>query len=92
MAEVLLYPTLAECIETTARRRYEHLTATILGCGSAPPEVLEEMEVLHAFLATADFRALRAASEREMLGGKTVEFRLSGAGQDFRFTMKTRPT
>lgn len=88
MADIVLYPTLERCIETTARDRYEQLAATMLR-GETSAGMADELETLHAFLTRADFRRLRAESERRLVRGGRVAFRLSGAEPDFTFRMES---
>jgi len=87
---IILYPTLEECIETAARNRYKQLTAAVLSDEEPPAGAVAELELLHAFLTSVDFRRLRAESERALLQGSHVSFSIRGVGQKFTFEMTTR--
>lgn len=82
MVEVVLYPTLEQCIETTARREHRRTTASLLGGAPLDEATAGRLELLEAFLKTANLPALRAASERELLLGKNVRFRISGTASE----------
>ena len=89
MDEIELQPTLEHCIETTARKRYEEIATALLNGRILSAKAVEELELLHTFLTTADFPALRAASERELLQGKKVVFRLQLEEADVKCGMET---
>ncbi len=83
MAEVVLHPTLEQCIETTARKEYRRATESLLGGAPLDEATLDRLQLLEAFLNTADLPGLRATSERELLLGKNVRFRISGTATEY---------
>lgn len=76
MTRIELRPTAEECIEPMARRRFRHLTESILHGEKADNRTLHEIELLRRFLETADFALLRAESEKERHSGRRVTFRV----------------
>ncbi|MFW6055938.1 MAG: hypothetical protein ACOC9B_01315 [Chloroflexota bacterium] len=88
MQEVILQPTLEECIETTARKEYRQVTESLLGGAPIDEVTTGRLQLLQAFLKTADLPALRAASERELLLGKNIRFRISGTASQFNCRME----
>ena len=77
MSLIELTPDLSSCIETVARREYNDVTRTLLTTKSPDETLLEKAEVLRLFLETADFRRLRAESEKHLLNGNEVRFVVS---------------
>lgn len=73
MPRVELQPDLSRCIETVAREEYERGLRELLA-GKRDEELAERTELLRLFLETADFRDLRAQSERHLLAGRKVTF------------------
>ena len=69
-----LSPTVEECIETMARRRFHRLTESILRGEKPDNKTVQEIELLRQFLETADFGRLRAESEKELHSGRRVMF------------------
>ncbi len=65
-----------ECVETLARREYEESLRRYLSSEESD-ELGERIELLRLFLESADFRKLRAESERWLLKGRKVKFVLS---------------
>ncbi len=76
MTRIELSPTVEECIETMARRRFHRLTESILRGEKADDATLDEIELLRRFLETADFARLRAGSEKELHSGRSVTFQV----------------
>jgi hypothetical protein len=74
MSKIELKPDLSSCIETVARREYNDITRTLMTTTSPDETLMEKAEVLKLFLETADFRKLRAESEKHLLAGKKVKF------------------
>ena len=77
MSMIELTPDLSSCIETVARREYTDITRTLLTTTSRDKTLVEKAEILRLFLETADFRKLRAESEKHLLNGKKVKFVVS---------------
>ena len=77
MSVIELLPDLSNCIETVAKREYNDVTRTLMTVASPDEIVKEKAEVLRLFLETADFRKLRAESEKHLLNGETVKFVVS---------------
>ena len=74
MLKIELIPELDRCIETTAKKEYTALQTQLLALGKENPELEERLEVLRVLLETADFKKLRAESERKLMKGKQVRF------------------
>jgi hypothetical protein len=83
-----LTPDLSSCIETVARREYNNATRTLLTATSPDEAISEKAEVLRLFLETADFRKLRAESEKHLLNSKKVKFIVSREGENLRYEMQ----
>jgi len=77
MFTIELTPDLSSCIETVARREYNEATRTLLTDTSPDETIREKAEILRLFLETADFRKLRAESEKHLLNGEKVKFLVS---------------
>jgi hypothetical protein len=77
-----LVPTLDLCIEGTARQEYKKSADEYMRKGKKDRKLEEKIELLRTFLETADFRKLRAESEKHLIEGKKVRFILtSGKGK-----------
>jgi len=76
MQKIELIPDLEHCIETVAKREYEVLLKQLLVRKRRNKKLEEKLEILRLFLETADFAKLRAESERHLVEGKTVRFRI----------------
>ena len=74
MSMIELTPDLSSCIETVARREYNDVTRTLLTATPRDKTIREKAEVLKLFLETADFKKLRAKSERHLVEGRHVKF------------------
>jgi hypothetical protein len=74
MVRIELTPTLAHCIETTARQEFLKSKDEYMRSGGEDKELEERIELLRAFLETMDFRELRRQSEEHLTEGKTVRF------------------
>jgi hypothetical protein len=72
-----LVPTLSHCIETMAKRKYWKSIDEYLKKGNGDRKLEEKIELLRAFLKTADFGILRRQSEKHIIDGKKVKFILS---------------
>jgi hypothetical protein len=77
-----LCPTLEHCIETTARQEFNRLVADCLNKGSVDSEAEANIAILHDFLETADFGALRQESAFYLIMGEKVKFVLTDNGEN----------
>jgi hypothetical protein len=73
-----LLPDLSHCIESRAKQEYAVTMSKILS-GNQSHELEKRLELLRAFLETADSGRLRRESEEHMMRGKRVKFMLSGS-------------
>jgi len=70
--EVILEPRPGRCVETVARQRYWRQVDALmkrLAEDADPGELEQEVELLHAFLETADVASIRRQTEDLMEGG-----------------------
>ncbi len=74
MLKIELVPDLTHCIETTAKREHAAVLKQILAPGQRNKKLEEKLEILRLFLETADFKQLRAESEKQLMEGKRVRF------------------
>ena len=88
MFMIELTPDLSSCIETVAKREYNNALRTLLTTTSHDGKISEKAELLRLFLETADFRKLRAESERHLLNGKKVKFTVSMEDERLRYEMQ----
>jgi hypothetical protein len=72
-----LIPTLELCIEGTARQEFKKSADEYMQSGRNDRKLEEKIELLRTFLETADFRKLRAESEKHLIEGKKVRFILT---------------
>ena len=72
-----LIPTASRCIETTAKREYWKSVNEYLKKANEDKRLEKKIELLKAFLETADFGMLRQQSEKHIMDGKQVSFNLS---------------
>jgi len=72
---ITLSPTLEHCIETTAKAEFNRITGLLLN-GQTINELADRAELLREFLSAADFKKLRADSEKLLLNNKRVRFQL----------------
>jgi transcription elongation GreA/GreB family factor len=76
-----LVPTLEHCIESAARHEFRKAADEYMQLNKEDKNLEERIELLRMFLDTADFRQLRAESEKHLTEGKVVRFILtSGKG------------
>jgi len=66
-----LIPTASHCIETTAKREYWKSVDEYLKKANEDKRLEEKIELLKAFLETADFSMLRQQSEKHINRWKT---------------------
>ena len=74
MLKIDLVPTLSQCIETVAKKEYDETVRQLLTSGEHNRKLLEIVGLLKNFLETADFKKLRAESERHLVEGRYVKF------------------
>jgi hypothetical protein len=74
MVSIELTPTLAHCIETTARQEFSKTANEYMQRGGEDEELEEKIELLRMFLESMDFKELRRVSEKHLIEGKTVRF------------------
>jgi len=74
MLKIELVPALSHCIETVAKKEYEDILKQLLATAAANKELKEKVEILRLFLETADFKKLRAESEKYLVDGRHVKF------------------
>lgn len=72
-----LIPTASHCIETTAKTEHWKSVDEYLKKANEDKRLEERIELLKAFLETADFSMLRQQSEKHIIDGKQVTFKLS---------------
>ncbi|HEY49713.1 MAG TPA: hypothetical protein G4O13_06685 [Dehalococcoidia bacterium] len=75
-ARIELVPTLEHCIETTARQEFSRSADAYMQQGEGDRKLEQRIELLRAFLETADFKKLRRESEKHLAEGKPVRFLL----------------
>ncbi len=88
MVSIELTPTLAHCIETTARQEFSKAANQYMQRGEEDEELEEKIELLRAFLESMDFKELRRGSEKHLIEGKTVRFILYLEDGKPRYEMK----
>ena len=74
MDSIELFPSVSHCIETTARHEFWNSANQYMEGGQKDKKLGEKIELLKAFLESADFKRLRSDSERHLLQGKKVRF------------------
>ena len=77
-----LAPTLDYCIERRAREEYWSSVRQYLKEGYGDSMLEERIELLRAFLESADFRKLRSQSERYLVQGKSVSCTICWKGHE----------
>ncbi len=83
-----LIPTLDLCIEGTARQENKNNAAEYMQRGQKDRKLEDKIELLRMFLETADFRKLRAESEKLLAEGKKVRFVLTKEKGKPKYEMK----
>ncbi len=81
MTEIKLQPDLAHCIETVAKNEYERVLGILLK-GREDEQLEDELELLRAFLESADFNLLRSRCDDLLLTGRGVSVTLRSTEQD----------
>jgi len=77
MRKIELIASLNCCIQNTASTEYKKTLRQLLSADVIDEELEEKAETLRKFLETADFKKLRAESEKFMAEGKEVRFIIS---------------
>ena len=88
MPKIVLVPDIDHCIETVAKQKHAEIVRQLLTSGERNPELLEIAELLKNFLETADFRKLRAESEKHLVKGEYVEFVIYAEGAALKCDMQ----
>jgi len=71
---VELFPRLSHCIETTAKEEFWNSVNQYMESGQEDKKLEDRIELLKAFLESADFKKLRSQSERYLVEEKKVKF------------------
>ena len=74
MLQIELFPVLSNCIETVAKMEYRETLSKLLAGNEEDGELQQRIGLLRVFLETADFRRLRAESEKHLVEGRKVKF------------------
>ena len=74
MLKVELIPDLSHCIETVAKREHTAVWKQLLTPGQRNKALEEKSEIIRLFLETANFKKLRAKSEKRLMEGRKVKF------------------
>lgn len=77
MDGIELFPSLSHCIETTAREEFWTSVNQYMKSEQKDKKLEEKIELLKAFMESADFKKLRSQSERYLVEGKKVKFVIS---------------
>lgn len=95
MLRIELIPTLDHCIESAARQEFRKAAEVFMQSNKEDKNLEERIELLRLFLETANFRQLRADSEKHLIEGKIVRFILTLKKGGAKYEMKcevTNPT
>ena len=91
MQKIELVPDINHCIETVAKQKYAKIVGQLLASGEHNPKLLEIVGILKNFLETADFKKLRAESERHLVEGRHVKFVVYAEGGVPKYEMHISP-
>ena len=91
MLEIELVPDINHCIETVAKQKYANIVGQLLASGEHNRKLLEIVGLLKNFLETADFKKLRAESERHLLEWRYVKFVVYAEGGVPKCEMRISP-
>ncbi len=69
-----MFPTLEHCVETLSRNEFWSSVSQYVERGLADKDLEAKIELLKAFLESADFRRLRSQSEKCLVEGQKVKF------------------
>ena len=92
MLEIELVPDLSNCIETVTKNEYRESVSRYLQAGKRDGQLEERIELLRAFLESANFKELRKESEKHLVAGRDVRFVLRSEGGEPRCEMKVEQT
>jgi hypothetical protein len=87
-------PDIDHCIETLTRREYSRIVGQLLSSGKGKrkfSENTQKAELPRNFLETADFKKLRAESERHLVEGRYVKFVVYAEGGVPKYEMRISP-
>ena len=87
MLNIELVPTLSRCVETVAKKEYDDAVRQILASAEHNRRLCEMVKLLKSFLETADFKKLRAESERYLVEGRSVKFVIYTEGGVLKYEM-----
>ena len=87
MRPLELIPDISCCIETTAKKEYEEAVTEYLGRKEVDAALEERIELLCAFLQSADFSDLRRESETYLTQGRKIKFLLHPGGEIIHYEM-----
>ena len=91
MLKIDLVPNLSQCIETVAKKEYDEIVRQLLASGEHNRKLFEIVGLLKNFLETADFKKLRAESERHLVEGRHVKFVVYTEGGVPKYEMRISP-
>ena len=94
MFQIEFVPDLDHCIETVARKEYSGIVGQLLSSGKGKRKLgenIQKAELLRNFLETADFKRLRAESERHLVEGRYVKFVVYIDGGVPKYEMRISP-
>ena len=91
MQKIEMVPDIDHCIETVAKQKYAETVRQLLASGEHNPELLEIVGLLKNFLETADFKKLRAESEKHLIEGSYVKFIVYAEGGVSKYEMRISP-
>jgi hypothetical protein len=74
MDSIELVPSLSRCIETAARHEFWSSANQYMQGRRKDKKLEQKIELLKAFLESADFKKLRSDSETHLIQGRTVRF------------------
>jgi hypothetical protein len=74
MEAIELFPNLSHCIESATRKEFWDSVRQYMGSLQTDKKLEERIELLRAFLESADFKKLRSESEKHLIEGKKVKF------------------
>jgi hypothetical protein len=74
MKEIEIFPSLSHCIENKAREEFWNSVNQYMEGGQKDKKLAERIELLKAFLESADFKKLRSRSEKYLVEGRKVKF------------------
>jgi len=82
-----LRPNLSHCIEAAAREEFRTSAVQYMKAGCKDEKLGQKIQLLRAFLESADFKKLRAQSERHLVEGQKVRFVIWRTGSKTSYEM-----